>query len=99
MYGVEHRPSQTQSQWERAGGWLTPDRYVEVALDKAVREKGGSLTREEKRTVAHDARVYLQTNPFWRLLAIGAVYRIVDYRGSLFRHDSRSNSVWRDRCG
>ena len=45
MFGVQNRPSQTQSQWERAGGWLTPDRYVEVALDKAVRQKGGSLTR------------------------------------------------------
>ena len=40
MFGVQNRPSQTQSQWERAGGWLTPDRYVEVALDKAVRRKG-----------------------------------------------------------
>ena len=69
MFGVEHRPSQTQSQWERAGGWLTPDRYVEVALDKAVRQKGGSLTREEKRNIAHDAAVYVQTNPWWNVLA------------------------------
>jgi hypothetical protein len=36
---------------------------------------------------------------FWRLLAIDALYRIVDCRGSLFRYDSRSDSVWRDRCG
>ena len=69
MFGVQNRPSQTQSQWERAGGWLTPDRYVEVALDKAVRQKGGSLTREEKRNVAHDAAVYVQTNPWWNVLA------------------------------
>ena len=69
MFGVEGRPSHTQSQWERAGGWLTSDRYQEVALDKAARQKGGSLTREEKRNVEHDAALYVRTNPWWDVLA------------------------------
>jgi hypothetical protein len=69
MFGVESRPSRTQSQWERAAGWLTSDRYLEVALDSAVRQKGGSLTREEKRHVEHDAAVFVQMNPWWDVLA------------------------------
>jgi 4-amino-4-deoxy-L-arabinose transferase-like glycosyltransferase len=69
MFGVKSRPSQTESQWERAGRWLTTDRYREVALDKAARQKGGSLTREEKRNVEHDAAVFVQMNPWWDVLA------------------------------
>ena len=47
----------------------------------------------------HGGRTRKNMDHFLRLLAIDALYRIVDCRGSLFRHDSGSDSVWRDWCG
>ena len=68
MVGVKNRPSRTESQWERAGGLITPDRYREVALHRAARQKGGSLTPEEEQRADQNAEAYIQSTPWWTVL-------------------------------
>ena len=48
---------------------LTPDRYRHLALRRAARDKGGSLTREETRAVEQSADAYVRTKPAWYVLA------------------------------
>jgi hypothetical protein len=40
-----------------------------VALDRAAREKGGSLTDEEKRLVREEAAAHVQAHPWWTVTA------------------------------
>jgi 4-amino-4-deoxy-L-arabinose transferase-like glycosyltransferase len=69
MVGVASRPTETESQWERVDNLVRSQRYQEVALDRAAREKGGSLTDEEKRVVREQAAAHIQAHPWWVVVA------------------------------